>query len=200
MKQTFVALSVTAAAVALFGTTANANPPAVVHPIAPVAKQAETPADPPNMITVRYGANNLFTSKQLDIGWWLTCNNALFGDPAPNQKKACYINGNKVADEGAKFTTPAPECARVAIKYTAVNGANKIRNFCPSRWATCNNAVFGVDPAVGLVKHCELMDGKHVANENQDFMTATAAHCLCNGKSLGELDAENHFIKDAFHD
>jgi hypothetical protein len=41
------------------------------------------------------------TSKSVPMG--SACNNATFGDPAKGYKKACYIDGRKVADEGGEI-------------------------------------------------------------------------------------------------
>lgn len=153
-----------------------------------------------NKIAVKYGATGGYTSTELAIGGWYTCNNGAFGgDPAPHEKKACFINGRKVADEGQKFTTPAPECPKTRVSYVAVNGASKERDFCPGRRVICSNAVFGSDPAVGVVKHCE-SNGKRLTTENQAFETPWVQFCLCNGKSLYELNDEAETIKDAYHD
>lgn len=151
-------------------------------------------------IAVKYGAAAGYTSAELLIGLRYTCNNNVFGDPAPHEKKACFINGRKVADEGQQFTTPAPECPKAHVKYVAVNGASRERDFCPGRSVICSNAVFGVDPAVGVVKHCETTDGKRIANENQLFDTFSAAFCLCNGKAISELQEAEQTIKDSYHD
>lgn len=161
--------------VALFGPSANADPPAK--------------ADPPGWVTVQYGVPGRgMTSKLLKQATLSVCTNGEFGDPAPNLKKACYLaNGTKVAEENTKFVTPGPVCRRIPVKYVAVNGASKERSFCEGRSGKCSNEVFGVDPAVGVKKHCEV-EGKRVAEEGGYWQTPKTEDCLCDGKPLIDFE------------
>lgn len=181
MKKLLVSLSMIGLAVALSGPSASAS------------------GTTAQRIAVRYGTGDLWTSEQFLIGNRYICSNLAFKDPAPHLKKACFIDNKKVADEGEYFTTPAPECGREHVKYISASGKEVIREFCPGRKVTCSNAVFGTDPAVGSVKHCE-WNQKYLANENQTFDTAPELNCLCSGKTLGQLAQETPVIKDATHD
>ena len=201
MQKLFVLVGLVGLGVALFGTTANADPQRREAPAAPNDRKVE---DPPGMVTVKYGVEGGgMTSKQLQAAQYYVCGNALFGDPAPNQKKACYLaSGAKLGDEGEHITTPGPECVRVNVKYVALNGASKERNFCPGRLVSCTNAVFGADPAIGVVKHCESAGKSHA--EGALFITTLPSTpnqtCLCGGKSLTELREASPEIRDSFHD
>jgi hypothetical protein len=198
MKKLASVLGMVGVTVVLVGSSANADGP-VVHPVAPLAPTAKSvpPSTTPGVIS--YGVlGGGMTSQVLGIASWYKCANSTFGDPAPNQKKACYANGVKLADEGQMMTTPGPECPRVDAKYVGVNGATKDRNVCPGRTVRCSNEAFGADPAVGIVKHC-VVAGKTVAQEGGTFNTPLQ-RCLCNGKSINELDSISHIVEDTQHD
>jgi hypothetical protein len=200
MKKLVCALGVVGMGVAVFGTSANAGPvvgPAA-RPVAPTAKSVEPSPTTPG--TIGYGVlGGAMTYRVLAIASWFKCDNALFGDPAPNQHKACYANGVKLAEEGQMMTTPGPECTRVNVKYVGVNGATAERNFCPGRIVRCSNEVFGSDPAVGIVKHCVLAT-KTVAQEGGTFGTPYQRECLCGGKSLNELNYPTNILEDKVHE
>jgi len=200
MRKLASALAVVGLSVAVFGTSANADGP-VVRPAAPVAPTTKSvPPSPTTPGVIGYGVwGGAMTYQVLPLATWYRCNNDLFGDPAPNQHKACYANGVKLAEEGQLMTTPGPECTRVNVKYVSVNGATAERNFCPGRLIRCQNETFGTDPAVGIVKHCVLA-GKTVATEGALFTTPYQRACLCGGKSISELSSLAQIIEDKNHD
>jgi hypothetical protein len=189
MRKFISVVGVVAACAVVLGTANAQNP--IVPRAAPTT--VKVPPSPPPAGTIGYGAlGGGMTYKVLAIASWYRCNNDLFGDPAPNQKKACYAGNVKLADEGQMMTTPGPECTRVNVKYTSVNGVSNQRNLCPGRNVKCNNNVFG-DPAYGIVKHCAI-NGKTIAEENGLFIVPQAPACLCGGKSINELNNNTNYL------
>lgn len=98
--------------------------------------------------TVRYGAGNSWISHA--ASWNTSCNNNIFGDPAPGVAKHCEITSNWVfcANENAQCSYGGAQTIRYGagstfVTQTLVGGA------------TCNNSMFG-DPASGSAKHCDV--------------------------------------------
>jgi hypothetical protein len=117
--------------------------------------------------TIKYGGNNLFTSKTFTTtdGNGITCNNANFGDPAPYVAKACEITSFTPA-----VVTPPPapatcagenqQCVFAAGTATIKYGGNNLftsKSFTTTdgNGITCNNANFG-DPAPYVAKACTI--------------------------------------------
>lgn len=135
---------------------------------------------------VEYGANKT-VSKALLPAHRYHCGNDVFGDPAPNAAKSCYINGAKVADEGGYFNTPGPVCEFVAVKYGA-RDVYTTRNLCTGRSVVCGNGSFG-DPLGGVSKSC-LINNIPAASEGKVFTVPGTPDCMCAGQPVSELNKQ----------
>jgi hypothetical protein len=117
--------------------------------------------------TVRYGSGDAWITKTVTGGG--QCTNDWFGyDPAVGIVKEC--------DVAASWT-------RIAVESQSfsVSGTQTVRYGTGSSWITksvtgtgqCTNDWFGYDPAVGIVKECDVADSGdawvQVAQENQSF-------------------------------
>jgi hypothetical protein len=106
----------------------------------------------PGTVNVRYGANGSYAYKTVtgSIG----CNNAVWGDPAPNVVKTCAYDSSGAASsswvgcasEGGVCSVPGT----VRVRYGA-NGTYAYKTVTGS--IGCNNATWG-DPAPNVVKAC----------------------------------------------
>lgn len=118
---------------------------------------------------VRYGAGGQYAYR--DVANTVRCNNEVFGDPAPDVAKQCeYLLG-----VGAGGTSdPRPPAPGVGLPWTACanengqcsfRGPGMLRYGANGRYAyrealnglVCSNDSFGVDPAPGQVKRCEML-------------------------------------------
>jgi hypothetical protein len=103
---------------------------------------------------VRYGANDRYTVLLLKDG--TACSNAVFGDPIPNVRKACYVEGS---------VAPTQRCAD-EDGYCRFYGTRDVFYGADDRYVVlaltngtpCMNGVFG-DPAPGVRKACYLDGG-----------------------------------------
>jgi len=105
------------------------------------------------LMTVAYGANGAFKFATLGSGG-TACDNAVFGDPAPNVAKACYLLG--APPSFTTWTSCAAENGNCAFTGTheVAFGANGRYYFGSYSGGTaCTDAVFG-DPAFGAGKGC----------------------------------------------
>ena len=105
------------------------------------------------LMTVAYGAGGKYAFATLGSGG-TACDNAVFGDPAPNTVKACYLLGPPPSF--ASWTTCAAENGTCTFSGThevafGENGNYHFGSYTGS--APCTDAAFG-DPAVGSVKAC----------------------------------------------
>lgn len=123
----------------------------------------------PGPARVRYGANGRHVERQETYG--LACNNATFGDPAPETAKLCEY---MPASATTTMPTPvaAPQAATAGWQYCSaeggscqVQGPSLLRYGAGGNYAyretsvnmTCNNASFGGDPAEGQQKQCHAL-------------------------------------------
>lgn len=120
----------------------------------------------PGSTTVRYGADGRYAERNTSQD--IACNNAVFGDPVPGLAKQCEYRRSDVA--GPQRGTPAgaalpwglcaPEGALCSFR-----GAAMLRYGADGRYAyreafnglQCSNESFGIDPAPGAAKRCELL-------------------------------------------
>lgn len=98
---------------------------------------------------VRYGANDRYVVLLLSDG--TDCTNLVFGDPAPNVRKDCFIEGpvsptRPCADEGGR-------CSFVGPHYVFYGAGDHYVMLPMTNGAACTNVVFG-DPAPGVRKAC----------------------------------------------
>jgi hypothetical protein len=110
---------------------------------------------------IAYGANGVFNFGAVSGTW--TCNDATFGDPLPGANKACYeavTEFSQVATENQNMTglstSPVAYGAKGGFVFKILSGT-----------ASCSNATFGSDPAVGATKICYKFPINRVADENQ---------------------------------
>ena len=119
---------------------------------------------------IRYGAGDRWSNKSARSG--ISCNNDVFGDPAPGAGKACYYQDASQSDKGWRPQSGHDDsrqdrwvqCAKEG-GYCSFNGQRDIRYGAGDRWnnrsamngISCNNDVFG-DPAPGAGKACYYQD------------------------------------------
>jgi hypothetical protein len=99
---------------------------------------------------VRYGAGNAFIVRAIE-GGSVQCTNGFFGDPAPGVVKSCAVLGrwDPIASEGQHFVASA------VVRYGASDPDRfTYRSVTGDGW--CTNDFFGVDPAYGVVKSCQI--------------------------------------------
>jgi len=114
---------------------------------------------------VAYGANGVFNFRKFTTTTF-ACSNVSFGDPVPGVVKSCYIAAsgyNRVAGQNATFSAGSG----ASVAYGA-NGNFFFKILSGS--ASCTNATFGGDPAVGVSKDCySLVLNPPIAVENQSY-------------------------------
>ncbi|GAA4259434.1 hypothetical protein GCM10022255_084020 [Dactylosporangium darangshiense] len=102
--------------------------------------------------TVAYGASGQFRFATLTGG--TACGNAVFGDPAPNTAKACYLAG---PPPGTTTWTPCAAetrtCAFTGTREVAFGAAGQYAYRRITAGTPCDNATFG-DPIPGTPKSC----------------------------------------------
>lgn len=126
----------------------------------------------PGPAKVRYGAQGRYAFQ--DANRTIRCNNDVFGDPAPDVAKQCEYQVGLSGLLGGGGTDPRPPVAGIGLPWTACANENGQCNFrgpgmlrygAEGRYAyreainglACTNDSFGVDPAPGQVKRCELL-------------------------------------------
>lgn len=108
---------------------------------------------------VRYGTDGLWSTRTMS--GTVSCNNKVFGDPAPGVSKRCEVrdNGGSGGSDGWAFCASEGETCHLRgsaevrfgadRQYTVRRAYNSIR---------CDVDSFG-DPAYGQTKHCEVRAG-----------------------------------------
>jgi hypothetical protein len=123
--------------------------------------------------TVYYGTGNQWVARPNSSGG-ITCSNEVFGDPAPNRVKSCYVDTNitATASQGVRCADENQVCSfsgRGTVFY-GVGNAWIVQSHTDG--VNCSNVVFG-DPARDRAKSCfVLLDsglprGVKCAEENQ---------------------------------
>ncbi len=102
--------------------------------------------------SVRYGANGKFNTGVFTST--VTCNNTVFGDPAPGVRKQCETNPTLPASNWTFCAIENDICSFSGTK-TVRYGANGVyATQTLSNGTACTNSVFG-DPISGVLKQCE---------------------------------------------
>ncbi len=107
------------------------------------------------VMTVAYGANGSYAYATLG-GGGTPCTNAVFGDPAADAAKSCYLVG--APPTFTTWTTCAAEngtCSFTGTHEVAYGADGHYAYGSLSGGTACSTAVFG-DPAPGTVKACYL--------------------------------------------
>jgi hypothetical protein len=123
--------------------------------------------------TVYYGVGNTWIARPNSSGG-IRCTNEVFGDPAPNRVKSCFVERNPTvtASQGVRCAEENQTCTffgRGTVYYGAGNTWIVQEH---TNGVNCSNTVFG-DPAKDRVKACfvvldsGLPRGVKCANENQ---------------------------------
>ena len=104
------------------------------------------------VMTVAYGANGSYA--YATVGGGVSCSNSVFGDPAPNVVKSCYVMG--APPSFTTWTNCAAENGTCSFSGThevayGANGQYFYGSFTGG--TSCGNGVFG-DPDSGVVKAC----------------------------------------------
>ena len=110
---------------------------------------------------VRYGVGNRWAVRTGTNG--LFCGNIVFGDPAPNQAKSCFVRSSSF-DESEGAGSGWRRCAS-ENGFCRFNGSRTVRYGEGRNWTTrrvsngvfCSNDVFG-DPSPNAVKACYIRD------------------------------------------
>lgn len=103
---------------------------------------------------VRYGAGDRYVVRLLTGG--TECSNSVFGDPTPNVRKACYLEGTifptqRCADEDGR-------CSFGGTRFVFYGAGDRYVALPMTNGAPCANTMFG-DPAPGVRKACYLDAG-----------------------------------------
>lgn len=100
---------------------------------------------------VFYGAGERYTARALSNG--TACTNAVFGDPAPGVRKACYTEAGSPTRGGAVCANEGGRCSFTGSRYVYYGAGDRYAVRLLSNGADCTNAVFG-DPTPGVRKVC----------------------------------------------
>ncbi|MCX7357649.1 MAG: hypothetical protein NT015_05850 [Alphaproteobacteria bacterium] len=100
---------------------------------------------------VFYGAGDRYTTRALTNG--TACTNAVFGDPAPGVRKACYTEAGSPVRGGAVCANEGGRCAFNGSRYVYYGAGDRFAVRLLTNGADCTNAVFG-DPTPGVRKSC----------------------------------------------
>ncbi|MBL8522757.1 MAG: hypothetical protein JNN20_03610 [Betaproteobacteria bacterium] len=109
---------------------------------------------------VAYGAGNQWRTRTFQNG--ANCTNAAFGgDPAPNVKKMCYLEGAAASSVSTRIDSRWSRCANES-GVCRVNGVRSVAYGAQGKWVyrtvengvNCTNAGFGRDPIPGVAKAC----------------------------------------------
>lgn len=100
---------------------------------------------------VFYGAGERYTARSLTNG--TACTNAVFGDPAPGVRKACYTEAGSPMRGGAVCANEGGRCNFNGSRYVYYGAGDRYAVRLLANGADCTNAVFG-DPNPGVRKVC----------------------------------------------
>ena len=110
--------------------------------------------------SVTYGAGSQWRTRNFQNG--APCNNSAFGgDPAPNQKKMCYLEGsagttvsNRIDSRWARCANEGGNCRVGGQRSVAYGAQGKWVYRTVSGGITCSNEAFRRDPNPGVAKAC----------------------------------------------
>lgn len=100
---------------------------------------------------VRYGTASNYVTKTATGS--IACNNATFGDPAPNVAKSCSVSSTTTASDWTKCASEGATCAFSGTRQVRYGSATQYVTKTVTGSTVCSNAVFG-DPAPNVVKSC----------------------------------------------
>ena len=140
---------------------------------------------------VYYGAEGRYAVRRLRNGTF--CSNGVFGDPAPNVRKACYVEGATVgAARGYMCADEGDHCSFSGARnvYYGANGRYAVRPL--SNGAECTNDVFG-DPIVGVRKAC-YVEGGGSSGPHGAFCADEDARCNFSGTRFVYYGAGDRYV------
>lgn len=100
---------------------------------------------------VFYGAGDRYTARAFTEG--TACTNAVFGDPAPNVRKACYTDAGSPTRGGILCANEGGRCNFSGTRYVYYGAGDRYTVLRLTNGADCTNAVFG-DPTPNVRKVC----------------------------------------------
>jgi hypothetical protein len=100
---------------------------------------------------VFYGAGDRFVVRPFTNG--TACTNAVFGDPAPGVRKACYLEGGSPTPRGALCAQEDGRCRFTGTRVVYYGAGDRFAALVLTNGANCTNATFG-DPVPGVRKAC----------------------------------------------
>lgn len=143
---------------------------------------------------VYYGAGDSYAVRSFTHG--TDCTNAVFGDPAPGVRKACYVAG--VASPARRSAFCANEdqrCRFSGTQYVYYGAGDRFVARSLSNGVNCSNAVFG-DPAPGVRKACYLAEaiGSAVSAPGGRSCADEGGYCRFNGARYVYYGAGDHYV------
>jgi len=100
---------------------------------------------------VFYGAGERYTARQFTNS--TACTNAVFGDPAPNVRKACYTDAGSPTRGGTLCANEGGRCSFSGARYVYYGAGDRYNVRRLTNGADCSNITFG-DPTPGVRKVC----------------------------------------------
>lgn len=104
---------------------------------------------------VFYGAGERYVARSMTNS--ADCTNAVFGDVAPNVRKACYLGAGSPVRRGALCANEDGRCTFSGTRFVYFGAGDRFAVRLLTNGADCNNAVFG-DPTPGVRKVCYVVD------------------------------------------
>lgn len=102
---------------------------------------------------VFYGAGDRYAALPMTNG--AACTNAVFGDPAPGVRKACYLDVGAPARRAVLCANEDGRCTFTGSRFVYYGAGDRYAVRLLTNGADCTNAVFG-DPVPGVRKVCYL--------------------------------------------
>ncbi|MEK8030797.1 M12 family metallo-peptidase [Ideonella sp. DXS29W] len=131
--------------------------------------------------SVAYGANGSFAYGTFTNG--VACNNATFGDPAPNVAKACYTGPTAYV----YCSGETQNCALPGVRSVAYGANGRFSYRTLSGTFACNNATFG-DPAPNIGKAC------YVGPDAYSYCASEGGSCALSGTRNVAYGANGSFV------
>ena len=149
------------------------------------AGEGDTCRFPQGAYVVRFGVSGQYNYVEV-AGTSISCNRAVFGDPAEGTGKGCAflplvqtpISSALPCSEGQTCIPNAVGRGVVLIEYAADNGSYIMRPIQNGPF-TCSNSFFRFDPAEGSAKHCRMRGTGLIFNEG----TQVYVNCASEGQS-----------------
>jgi hypothetical protein len=100
---------------------------------------------------VFYGAGERYVARPMTNS--ADCTNAVFGDVAPNMRKACYLAAGSPVRGASVCANEGGRCSFNGARYVYFGAGDRFAARLLTNGADCSNAVFG-DPTPGVRKVC----------------------------------------------